>query len=143
MTEPTLLPRSPALVRAELTIAYVLRYGVLLCGGILAVGLALLLLRGGAGPGSGVGLQAQLRGGDTAALARTAPRSAAALAAGLRSLNPHAIMGLGLVLLILLPIARVGLTVVLFALERDRVYLVVTLVVFVVLVTGIVLGKTL
>ena len=50
-------------------------------------------------------------------------------------------MSLGLLLLIALPIARVGMTVVLFLIEGDFVYLGITLFVFAVLIAGIAIGR--
>jgi len=44
----------------------------------------------------------------------------------------------GLLLMILTPVARVGLSVILFALERDRLYVVLTLIVLATLLTSLV-----
>jgi uncharacterized membrane protein len=49
-----------------------------------------------------------------------------------------AIMQVGLLLLILTPIARVALAVVGFFLERDRLYTVVSLIVFVILMFSLI-----
>jgi uncharacterized membrane protein len=50
---------------------------------------------------------------------------------------PEAVIQLGVVILIATPIARVLLSLVAFALQRDRTYVVVTLIVLVVLLSGL------
>lgn len=64
---------------------------------------------------------------------RGAPAIVAAALAGRR----EAIIQLGVVILIATPIARVLLSLVAFALQRDRTYVVVTLIVLVVLLSGL------
>jgi uncharacterized membrane protein len=64
---------------------------------------------------------------------RGAPAIVAAALAGHR----EAIIQLGVVILIATPIARVLLSLVAFALQRDRTYVVVTLIVLVVLLCGL------
>lgn len=64
---------------------------------------------------------------------RSAPAIVAAALAGRR----EAIIQLGVVILIATPIARVLLSLVAFALQRDRTYVVVTLIVLVVLLAGL------
>jgi uncharacterized membrane protein len=61
---------------------------------------------------------------------------------GLRHLDPSSIIALGLLFLIALPILRVGMTVVLFILEKDWLYSAITLFVFLVLMTGILFGRS-
>jgi len=53
--------------------------------------------------------------------------------------NGHStsLIQLGLLLMIATPVARVGLSVFLFALERDRLYVVLTLIVFVTLLASL------
>ena len=62
-----------------------------------------------------------------------APAIVAAALAGRR----EAVIQLGVVILIATPIARVLLSLVAFALQRDRTYVVVTLIVLVVLLSGL------
>ena len=52
--------------------------------------------------------------------------------------NPAAVIQTGILLLIATPIARVVFAVVGFAIERDRLYVVVSLIVFAVLMFGII-----
>ena len=65
------------------------------------------------------------------------PTNIGALADGLRDLRPQAIAQLGLLTLILTPMARVAASLVLFAVERDRTYVVVSVIVLAILLTGL------
>ena len=60
---------------------------------------------------------------------------------GVRAGHSDAIVQLGIVLLIATPIARVAFTLVAFALQRDRTYVIITLFVLTLLLYGLVLGK--
>ena len=64
---------------------------------------------------------------------RSAPAIVAAALAGRR----EAVIQLGVVILIATPIARVLLSLIAFALQRDRTYVAVTLIVLVVLLAGL------
>jgi len=59
------------------------------------------------------------------------------LFAGVAAANPSSIIQLGLILLLATPVARVAASVVLFAAERDKTYVAITLFVFVVLLFSI------
>jgi uncharacterized membrane protein len=59
------------------------------------------------------------------------------LPARLTALEPAAIVQLGLLTLLATPVARVAVSVVAFALERDRLYVAITLAVLVVLLASI------
>ncbi len=65
-------------------------------------------------------------------------RSLSAIARGALTLDGRAIVQLGLVLLIATPVARVALTLIAFALQRDRLYVVLTAVVLTLLLWGLV-----
>jgi len=68
-------------------------------------------------------------------------RSLAGISRGMVAIEPRGVIQLGLLLLIATPIARVALSVFAFAAERDRTYVVITLVVLAVLIgslTGVV-----
>ncbi|MBI3336126.1 DUF1634 domain-containing protein [Candidatus Peregrinibacteria bacterium] len=71
------------------------------------------------------------------------PYTPSELYAGLRRGDPDTWLAAGLLLLIGLPILRVGLTMVLFLLDQDKTYFLITLFVFVILLSGIFLGKAL
>jgi uncharacterized membrane protein len=68
-------------------------------------------------------------------------RSVAGIWKGVAAIEPRSVIQLGLLLLIATPIARVALSVFAFAAQRDRTYVVITLVVLAVLIgslTGVV-----
>ena len=72
----------------------------------------------------------------------TAPfRDLSAIARGVCHLDSRAIVQLGLVLLIATPVARVALTLIVFVIRRDRLYSVLTLIVFVLLIVGLAGGR--
>jgi uncharacterized membrane protein len=121
-------------------IAYLLRFGVLFSGAIVAVGTALVWIRPEAMGRFSAALPILVTGG---AVDVDVPRSADQVISGLLLGTPQSVISLGLLVLIGLPVLRVALTVVLFVLERDRLYTVITLFVLAVLITSISLGKAL
>ena len=64
-------------------------------------------------------------------------RSVSAAAHGAFTLDPRGIVQLGLVLLIATPVARVALTLGAFLIQRDRLYVVLTTIVLVLLLFGL------
>lgn len=60
---------------------------------------------------------------------------------GALSLDSAAIVQLGLVLLIATPVMRVALTLVAFAIQRDRLYVLITAVVLALLLYGLIRGR--
>ena len=62
------------------------------------------------------------------------------IARGVREFRSESIVQLGIVLLIATPVARVAFTLVAFILQRDRVYVVVTLIVLALLAYGLIVG---
>jgi len=68
-------------------------------------------------------------------------RSVGAVVRGVLALDGRAITQAGLVLLILTPVARVALTLWAFVRQHDRLYVVVTTIVLVLLLYGLVWGK--
>lgn len=118
--------------RMEVWISHVLRAGVLLAGTVIALGLAFLLVRG-AGASDPLSLAA-LRRQDGHPL----PVHPGDLIRHARVAQPTALVQLGILLLILTPVARVAMTVWLFVEQRDPVFVAITLVVLVVLVFGLV-----
>jgi uncharacterized membrane protein len=59
---------------------------------------------------------------------------------GVRAMRSESIVQLGIVLLIATPVMRVALTLVAFILQRDRVYIAITILVLALLLYGLVLG---
>ncbi len=61
--------------------------------------------------------------------------------AGLRDRHGQSVVALGLLILILTPILRVAISIVLFALERDHAFVVITTAVLSILIASFFLGK--
>lgn len=68
-------------------------------------------------------------------------RSVGAIVRGVAALDGRAITQLGLVLLILTPVARVALTLWAFLRQHDRLYVLVTTIVLALLLYGLIWGK--
>ena len=116
--------------RVEQLVGRLLQAGVLLAAAVVIVGAAAVLVQhGGAAPSFGEFLG-------------TAPglRSVVGIVRGALAFDAPSIVQLGLVLLIATPVARVALTLVTFALQRDRLYVVITTVVLAVLAYGLLWG---
>ncbi len=69
-------------------------------------------------------------------------RSVSGIISDVLSFHTRGLIQVGLVLLIATPLARVAFSILAFALQRDRIYVVVTLIVFAVLLYSLV-GRTL
>lgn len=134
------MKKSDELIRIELLIAYVLRYGVLLCLFVIGVGLAARLFLPGAGAANEAVIQALTHGQAPDYHPLVEP---AALWQGVAGLQPDAVIALGLVLLIALPVIRVALTTAVFLREKDWAFFGITLFVLCVLLSGILFGKVL
>jgi uncharacterized membrane protein len=130
-------------VRAELLISWALRIGVIACGIIIALGLVSRLFGIGAPETQSMGglIHDMLGGGEVAGLHATA--SPGVLLNGILHWQPDVLINAGLLLLIALPILRVALTTLIFLYERDWAFVVITLVVLCVLLSGLFLGKAL
>jgi len=113
----------------EKVVSRVLRIGVILSATIICLGLGLLAVKGI--------ITNEMR--IDAAIPY--PRDLGALLSGLLALDPASVIALGLVVLIATPIARVSVSIVAFALERDWRYVAVTALVLTILIAGIILGK--
>ena len=104
-------------------IGALLRYGVTLSAAVVAAGGVWYLIQyGGAQPGYHV-----FRGEPEYL------RHVRGIVSGIPGFHCRRMIQLGLVLLIATPVARVAFSVVAFALERDRVYVAITLIVLLVL----------
>jgi uncharacterized membrane protein len=117
--------------RLDLIIGHLLRGGVLLAAAVVTLGGALYLARyGHTAPNF------RVFRGEPADL-----RSLPGILTDLLSLRRRAIIQFGLLLLIATPVARVSFSLYAFARERDRTYVVVTLVVLVTLLYSLVWGR--
>jgi uncharacterized membrane protein len=116
---------------AEQLIGRLLQTGVLLAAAVTLVGGALLLAQHGSSAPAFSDFRGQ-PGNLTSIIG---------ILRGVRAGQSDAIVQLGIVLLIATPIARVAFTLVVFALQRDRIYVFITLFVLMLLLYGLLLGK--
>jgi uncharacterized membrane protein len=105
----------------ERTIRTVLLVGIAVSVGLMAVGLVLGVARGEALPRAMVPISA--------------------LPAALARLEPAAYVSLGLIVLVATPFVRVVGSLVAFAFERDRTYVLITTIVLVVMCLSVLLGR--
>jgi uncharacterized membrane protein len=115
----------------QLAIGRLLRFGVIIAAVVTCVGGVLLLIQHGGDPVAHRTFQ-----GEPAAL-----ESIVSIVRGAFALNGDAIAQLGLLLLIATPVARVAFTLVAFAMQGDRKYVVITSIVLALLVYALVFGK--
>ncbi|MFI5256077.1 MAG: DUF1634 domain-containing protein [Gemmatimonadales bacterium] len=112
--------------QVDQVIARLLQFGVLVATVVVLLGGTLLVVRGG------TVLDLSIFHGETSAMT-----SVGAILRGVGAMDARAITQLGLVLLILTPIARVALTLAAFILQRDRLYVGLTAIVLVLLLIGL------
>ncbi len=120
---------------AELVISTILRVGVFASVAVIAIGAVLALLRHPSFIASPRGLH------DLKTAAGAFPHSFKDIVTGLRLLHGQAFASLGLLLLILTPAARVGASILIFLAQRDRLYTLITSVVFVLLLLSFMAGR--
>ena len=113
-------------------IPVVLIGGVGLSAAVLALGMLLLIATGRTGYGEAVGPALLTDRPGTVVF----PSTLGAVLAGAVALRPFALIELGALLLIATPVVRVAASVILFWLEKDRLYTVVTLVVLLILLAS-------
>jgi uncharacterized membrane protein len=129
-------PSSPVIseghdYRVEQIIGRLLQLGVLLAAGVVLIGGVMVLLQHGGDVAS-----FQIFHGESAAL-----RSVSGIISSAFHGDSRGIVQLGLLLLIATPVARVALTLGAFAIQRDRLYVVTTLIVLSLLLYGLVWGR--
>ena len=117
--------------RVEEIIGKLLRLGVLLAALVVVIGGTLLLAHYGHLPASF----------HVFAAADPALRSIGGIIAAVAHGDSRAIVQLGLVLLILTPVARVALTLGAFIIQRDRLYILTTSIVLALLLYGLIWGR--
>jgi len=111
--------------QAELAISQVLRGGVVISAAIILLGVVWFYL------------QMAITGHATL----TYPHSLVEVAQQLAEGDPLSLVALGLLILLLTPILRVAISIVIFALERDWLYTVITLIVLLILLVSLLLGR--
>jgi uncharacterized membrane protein len=104
-------------------VSRILWVGTTLSAALLAIGLAILYLRTGGSPTMGP----------------VAPPFRSLLV-DIAHLDPYAVLWLGLLVLVLTPLARVLVTVWLFSVDRDRAFAAMTIFVLLVLLASVVVG---
>lgn len=108
----------------EIKIGKIMRYGVILAMVIMAVGLALLFINGNGGyPNNAF------------------PTSFKTISHGCLHAKPYAIMMAGMFILILTPVLRVVVSIYAFMKERDYLYVAITIIVFVILISSLLIGE--
>lgn len=116
--------------RIEHVVGNVLRLGVLIAAAVTLVGGTLYLIHAGATRPDYHAFRGQL----------SPLRSLADVARGVAAGNAEAIVQAGVVLLIATPIARVALTLVAFAMRKDRLYTLISALVLALLAYGLLGG---
>ena len=110
----------------NVVISNLLRYGLVVSTALVILGVALVFADMPSGfPGSLPVLVSQNYGKPTL--------SVGSLFSGLAAGNPGSVIELGLVVLLATPVARVAASVIIFAEEKDRAYVAITLFVLIVL----------
>jgi uncharacterized membrane protein len=106
-------------------ISLLLVIGVSVSAAVLALGLILVILTGQTGYHDAITLALVLSPAGTVAF----PRTIGGVIQGALELRPFAVIELGIILLVATPVFRVAASVLLFFLERDYLYTVITLLV--------------
>ena len=109
----------------ETIISRSLQFGVLLSAVIMIIGLVMFIVTGNGG-----------YAGDN-----VFPTSLAATVQGILALKPYAIISAGLLILIVTPVFRVGVSIIVFLKEKDFIYVKITALVFIILLISFLLGK--
>jgi uncharacterized membrane protein len=137
------LSESKSVLQAEIVISWALIIGVLASGAIAILGILSRLFNWGEGDAhSSRELVAQLLEGKLISDFHPLSSPSQLMEQALRW-QPDIIMTLALLLLIALPIFRVALTTAIFIRERDWPFVVITLTVLSVLLSGIFMGQSL
>ncbi len=126
-------------VPTEEIIGWILRIGVTASAICIALGLLLLFITQATGYQSFSNV-ANLVSYSHGAGGRF-PTSPGDVISGVAQLKPYALIALGLLLLILTPVIRVAASIVIFLLEHDYAYVLITAVVLLILVVSFLLGK--
>ncbi len=126
-------------LRIELFISHVLRWGVIVSFIIVAVGIGAVVITGRTGYH-----EIQLNNISSIVQYRVTPdfpNTPGEVWSGLLSLKPYAVITLGLIVLITIPILRVAVSIIAFALERDWLYTLITSFVLFVLLLSYAIGS--
>ena len=136
MNADDLAKRDKEVSRVERAISVVLRVGVLTSLTVVVAGLVITFLQHPSYVSS-TALQHDVVKGRHVSI----PHTVGQLVSGLAARQGTAIVALGLVVLLLTPVTRVAVSMVLFVLEHDRRYAVITAVVLSVLIASFFIGR--
>ena len=107
------------------TIGWILQGGVLSSSALICIGVLLLFTHPV----------------DLSSLVQTFPHTLGGVWDGIQTHQPQALICLGMLLLIATPVIRVAASILAFAMEQDRRYVVITTVVLAILLVSFLLGK--
>ena len=111
-------------------ISKTLAYGVIVSTVILFIGVVLMVAEGTTGYQCDLSsLSCLLHYNGTSIPHGDYPNTIQSLVSGVIQLKPFAVIELGIVALLATPVFRVGMSVLVFAVEKDRIFVIITLVV--------------
>ena len=113
--------------RVDRLIGAILQFGVLAAGALVFVGGVLYLIRYGAAPAN-----YRIFGAERSAIHDIGP-----ILSGVARLDGRAVIQLGILALIATPVIRVLFSVLAFGVQRDRLYVPITLIVLAILLYGL------
>lgn len=137
--QPTPTNSDDQTLRIELFIARLLRWGVMLSFSIVALGIGAVIVTGQTG-------YQQIRLDDVNSIVQfhmppNFPNTLGDVFSGVLAFKPYALIVLGLLVLIAIPVMRVAVSVLAFMVERDWLYVGITTCVLVVLLISFAIGE--
>jgi uncharacterized membrane protein len=114
----------------QLALSRTLLYGVLLSVGIVIIGLILMIITNSTGyacDSVGNTLSCIIQFNSNSNVSQLYPASFGAVVSGVMQAKPFAVIQLGAIVLLATPVLRVVTSLVLFGLERDRSFVLITL----------------
>lgn len=118
------MKKSSNIEKMEITISNLLRVGVILSAVVVFIGLSMFLVTGKSGY-----------------IGNYYPTNPLEILKGLLSFKSYSIILTGLLILILTPVFRVGVSIIVFFQEKDFLYVKITSLVFIILLISFILGK--
>ena len=126
--------------KTEVGLSYILRFGVFFCSFVLFTGIFIGWILPSTHHGISSADISHLMNGQRFHTSGV-PESFFSLKEGILALNSSAIISFGLICLVSLPILRVGITLILFLQKKDYIYVGITTIVMIVLLSSIFFGK--
>jgi uncharacterized membrane protein len=118
----------------KLIISKTLQYGVVLASAIVLIGVVLMVAQGTTGYQCDLSsLQCLLSYNSISIPHGMYPASIVSIISGLAQAKPFAIIELGIIVLLATPVVRVATSVLVFAAEKDRAFVLITIGVFLIL----------